>query len=269
MSNINEKNDSSSLSLQCLDNYNSIYSHCVEDVYKIFTSIIIHFIENAKKSIYIKNQGYLHYVIKNGINVLHNVFSTIYLYSKNLEMTKQYTEKGYYIYCEFIGKVGDNNHKFLNLNSKDATLFVLKKTIYEINNTYKRNFDLSQQEKDYINKLNGYTNSFINILMILFEINQLVNINYEESDYIQKNKTIVVFSSSILEKIKQSIIKNTIIKSNLTILKKIIDCNKDDTEKLKQIYLLIKFCETQTNIKQYNEIIQEKIFNNICNVLIQ
>lgn len=269
MSDFNQPTETTSLSLQNLDNYNSIYSHSINEVYKIFTMIIINFIENAKKSIYIKDQSYMNYVMQNGISILHTVFSMIYLYSKNLEMSKQYTEKGYYIYCEFIGKVGDNNHKFLNLNSKDATLFVLKKTIYEINNNYKRNFTLSRTETDYINRLEGSISSFINIIMTLLSINKLININNEECNYIRKNKNIVVFPLSILESIKHFVINNTVNKSNLTTLENIINNNENEDEKLKQIYTILRINHTETDYKIYDERTQEKIFKTICEFIIQ
>ena len=41
---------------------------------------------------------------------------------------------------EFIGQIGDDNHSFLQLNSKDASLFVYKKTIFNINNEYRKEF---------------------------------------------------------------------------------------------------------------------------------
>ena len=58
----------------------------------------------------------------------------LYMYTKNLEITMHHCKKAYCYYVEFIGQIGDDNHSFLQLNSKDATLFVYKKTIFEINN---------------------------------------------------------------------------------------------------------------------------------------
>ena len=60
------------------------------------------------------------------------------MYTKNLELTVHHCKKAFLYYVEFIGQIGDDNHTFLQLNSKDATLFVYKKTIFDINNEYKK-----------------------------------------------------------------------------------------------------------------------------------
>ena len=94
---------------------------------------ILHFCE----SIDIKNIGYMKYVINNGVDVLTHVFRILLLYTNNLKLTVYHCEKSLYYYTEFIGQIGDDNHSFLKLNSKDASLFVYKKTIFEINNECK------------------------------------------------------------------------------------------------------------------------------------
>jgi hypothetical protein len=159
--NINHTDDTKDLYLSNMENYYSKYGSSVNKVFEVFTRVIYNYIDHCIKTIYISNPKYLHYVLDNGINVLHNIFSLIYLYTKNLEIAKQYTEKGYYIYCEFIGKIGDNNHKYLQLNSKDATLFVLKKTIYELNNTYTRTFTFTKEEEEHINNITQKTELYI------------------------------------------------------------------------------------------------------------
>tara|TARA_B100000902_G_scaffold272817_1_gene258734 strand:- start:2185 stop:2874 length:690 start_codon:yes stop_codon:yes gene_type:complete len=63
------------------------------------------------------------------------------LYTKNLDLTVYHCQKSFYYYIEFIGQIGDSNHQFLQLNSKDAALFVLKKTIFEINEDYRKTYE--------------------------------------------------------------------------------------------------------------------------------
>ena len=62
------------------------------------------------------------------------------MYTKNLDLTVYHCKKAYLFYVEFIGQIGDDNNSYLQLNSKDATLFVYKKTIFEINNEYRKQF---------------------------------------------------------------------------------------------------------------------------------
>ena len=68
------------------------------------------------------------------------------MYTKNLDIVTHHCERSFYYYVEFIGQIGDDNHSFLKLNSKDATLFVYKKTIFDINNEYKKNFHMEDNE---------------------------------------------------------------------------------------------------------------------------
>lgn len=62
------------------------------------------------------------------------------MYTKNLNITYIQCQKAVYYYIEFICQIGDSSHSFLQLNSKDATLFVYKKTIFEINNEIIKEF---------------------------------------------------------------------------------------------------------------------------------
>ena len=48
-------------------------------------------------------------------------------------------KKAYYYYIEFIGQISDDSHSYLQLTSKDATLFVYKKTIFEVDNMVRKN----------------------------------------------------------------------------------------------------------------------------------
>ena len=37
-----------------------------------------------------------------------------------------------------MGQIGEDSHTYLQLNSKDAALFVYKKTIFELDNEYRK-----------------------------------------------------------------------------------------------------------------------------------
>ena len=47
------------------------------------------------------------------------------------------SKQAIFYYVEFIGQIGEDSQGFLQLNSKDAILFVYKKTIFDINNDKK------------------------------------------------------------------------------------------------------------------------------------
>ena len=98
----------------------------------------------------LQNETYFLFVIQRGLETLKHCFKMIYMYSKNIDLTIYHCKKAYCYYVEFIGQIGDDNNSYLQLNSKDATLFVYKKTIFDIDNEFRKKFILEDSEKNYI-----------------------------------------------------------------------------------------------------------------------
>jgi hypothetical protein len=53
-------------------------------------------------------------------------------------MAYYHSQKAFYYYTEFIGQITGDQNMFLQLTSRDAIMFVYKKTIFEIHNDYKK-----------------------------------------------------------------------------------------------------------------------------------
>jgi hypothetical protein len=85
---------------------------------------------DEKKNITHKKQ--YHYLRTRGLDTITHVFVMILFYTKNLELTYFHSQKSFYLYVEFIEQILDVQHTFLHLTSRDASVFVYKKTIYEI-----------------------------------------------------------------------------------------------------------------------------------------
>lgn len=133
--------------LQNIHNYYDTLDHTnVSEIVVKYIGIVQEYLTQICENIYMKNHAYMKYVIKNGIRVISHVFNILLLYTKNLDIVTHHCERSFYYYVEFIGQIGDDNHSFLKLNSKDATLFVYKKTIFDINNEYKKNFHMEDNE---------------------------------------------------------------------------------------------------------------------------
>ncbi len=127
-------------SLQNLDNYMTEYTHTITEIYSKYLGIMKEYIIQFVDTIYISNAIYYKYILKKGIETLCHVFKIILLYTRNLNITYNLCQKSLYYYVEFICQIGDDNHSFLQLNSKDASLFVYKKTIFELNNEHRKDF---------------------------------------------------------------------------------------------------------------------------------
>ena len=64
------------------------------------------------------SNSYKNFVIKRGINTISSVYKLLLIYTKNLNYTSFNCEKASSYYIEFIGQISDDNHSFLELNSK-------------------------------------------------------------------------------------------------------------------------------------------------------
>jgi len=126
------------INLQNLDHYYELLDYSVTNILVKYIEILIEYIQHCNENIKIINNSYKKYAIKKGISVISHVFNIILYYTKNLNMTYSYCRKSIIYYVEFMGQIENDMKTFLQLNSKDASLFVFKKTIYEISNNKKK-----------------------------------------------------------------------------------------------------------------------------------
>ena len=145
-------------SLHNIENYNKTFDfENIQDYLVRYNMLIKEYIEFSIEGIYIQNMQYFKYVIERGIETLHYIYNILLLYTKNCDISFYYCQKAYYYYIEFIGQIGDDSHSFLQLNSKDATLFVYKKTICDINNDHRKTMQLNDQEEKFIDTIRTST----------------------------------------------------------------------------------------------------------------
>ena len=149
-----------------------------EDVNKFiicFNKIVNNFIEASYDNINISDEKYFKHIINKGIKTLTSVFNFLVLYTKNIEIILNSCEKSYLYFIEFIGQIGNDNKGYLQLTIKDATLFVYKKTIFDINNEFKKTFETTDDDKIILNTINK-ANDIINLHRIyLIENMNLIN----------------------------------------------------------------------------------------------
>jgi|LakMenEpi03Aug12_release.lakeMendotaPanAssembly.Ray.scaffolds.fasta_scaffold469557_2 hypothetical protein len=154
-------------SLHNIDNFKQLLDYNPSEILikynELITEYLNYFVENNK----IKNPNYLKFIVIRGIETVTHVFHTILHYTKNLEITYLHCQKAYYFYIEFICQISEDQNVFLQLSSKDAIMYVYKKTIYEINNEYKKN--ITDLLPDELNKIN-YVTEYIILLKTLVSI---------------------------------------------------------------------------------------------------
>jgi hypothetical protein len=152
-SNVDNNNQQQNHSLNNIDNYKSTYSSSSTEIFTKYIGVVSEYFIQCSDMIHIPNEKYYKYVIIKGLETITHVFKMLLLYTKNLHLTYYHCQKSFYYYVEFISQIGENNHSFLQLNSKDATLFVYKKTIYELNQDYRKTFSSTIEENTIMNNV--------------------------------------------------------------------------------------------------------------------
>ena len=190
---------SDKLIISNVENYNKTFEFSEIKPYIFrYMEIINEYMMYVVENMIIQDDTYLLFLIRRGVETITHCFKILLMYTKNLELTIYQCKKALYYYIEFIGQISDVSlqHSYLQLNSKDATLFVYKKTIYDINNIYRKKFTLEDNEQEILNSIS-------NIIM-LFNSN-LFNLLQKERLKYEKKESIIHFavgkSVSIIDKL--------------------------------------------------------------------
>jgi len=168
---MNSKNNGdNNYSLHNIDNFkNSLdLNECdiMEKYINLTCEYLIHIIENIK----IKEINYTQFIILRGFETYTNVFNYLLYYTKNTDITFYHCQKTYYYYVEFIEQITDEQNTFLQLSSRDASLYVYKKTIFDINNESQK---IVLTNENNLKKKFDNINKYIKIFRIIFS--KLIN----------------------------------------------------------------------------------------------
>ena len=150
------------------------YKPCLEETESIlflkYVGLIHELIECSSESIVgIQNKEYLKHIIITGSITTSYIYNFILLYTNNLELAIYHTQKAIIYYIEFVCQIGDVNNNMLKLNTNDATLFVYKKTIFEINEHYRMCFAEKNENKDKLNLLEKFIDIYNSIILQMIE----------------------------------------------------------------------------------------------------
>jgi len=219
------------------NNYNDVLpstSKILASYLEIVNEYIVYTIENIK----LKDEM-LDYILNRGLKILKHIFSILLLYTKNLNLVLYHGKKSYLYFVEFIDQIGEDNHSYLQLTSKDAVLFVYKKTIFEINNEYKTGMKLTDVEKDELKKIGNILDVFNEVIYSIMK--------GDKENY----KNYILYTAEINQKIISLCKKN---KKSDIIYELLIILNNKKTDKEKIIEFLLKFISLYTRKNLKNEL---------------
>jgi len=243
-------------SLHNLENYKKELHDSVEEIVKKYKEIIQDFLQFILEKLKFKSNVYSKFIILRGVDTITNIFNIILYYTKNLELTFYHCQKSYYYYVEFIEQISEDKHVFLQLNSRDASTYVFKKSIFELRHDIIKNVIFcSNENTNKLDIIHEYIYFLKNTLELIFQ-----KINLECYNLVKKNEIIkkihVIFNFISLLKIDQKTSKILYyFFEKITILEKDIDID---------LYLEILFVILKKIIKNTNKCICniEKTINN-------
>jgi len=251
----NTLSDTSTYILYNTSNYKAVIDNSVSEILTKFVEVILEYMRFISEKIIMKNKSYYRFIFERGIETLIHVYSFIFYFTKNLALTFYHTQKAYYFYIEFIEQISDDNLTFLQLSSRDAILFVYKKTIFGLNNEYKKNIqEPTAEEKTILVTIDTYIHIYKNI--VLFIINH-TDFKYEnKNEYINKSCDDIKFISEILNKNKIKVNHIEYVYLFITLL------DEKQIDILDFFRLLNEFIKKIISKKKFNEkVIKNKIYD--------
>jgi len=148
-------------SLHNIDNYKKKLLCSIHEITSKYSELLIEYLRFILENIKIKNKVFTKFIIMRGLDTITNVFLNILLYTKNIDITYFHCQKSFYFYVEFVSQISEDDKMFLQLTSRDATIYVYKKTIFEINNEFKKiNEESSNETKEKFSIVNVYVNLY-------------------------------------------------------------------------------------------------------------
>ena len=199
-----------------IENYKKNIDDPIDEIFNQYLKIMDKYNETIITSIHVNKHDYFKYVYLKGIESLTYIFNMLIIYTKNLSLTYHHSEKSLFYYIEFIGQIGDDNHSFLQLSSKDAILFVYKKTIFDINDYCRKSINNNIEDIKIIDKIILYTEIYKNCINLYINTNKINR--YDEIE-LRNNLYCDIFKS--IKKLFNNINKSKNI-NYLEYLKKIV-----------------------------------------------
>jgi len=158
---------STQYSLQDVKNFYPEINNSLYDILNKYKLLVREYFTFFFENIKIKKQ-LQGFIFMRGLETITHVFNNILINTKNADMAYYHGQKSYFFYIEFITQITDESHLFLQLSSRDATLFVYKKIIFDVNNTLLKESIFLPHTKNDSHKLCMLENCVVLLKKIFF-----------------------------------------------------------------------------------------------------
>jgi hypothetical protein len=117
--------------------YNGLLDCSLKEIIELYMRIVVDYLHFMAKTENIKKKNSFKFILLRGLETMTHVFNYILFSTKNLDLTEMYSEKSMFYYVEFISQISNLNanseiNTFMQITSRDAVVYVYKKTIYDI-----------------------------------------------------------------------------------------------------------------------------------------
>ena len=261
---------SNNKSLHNIENYKKEFSGNIEEYTNSYSVLIKYFIQTICNSSEIRDFKQCEFLILRGTECLAHIYNILLLYTKNIELVNFHCNKASHYFIEFISQIGNDSHSFLQLNTKDAILFVYKKTIFDINQEYRNNYKYKENDEFIINNVKKYTESVNKyIYIILQSYKNMSNNELFEQQKFFKHTTIkmdLIFNKTYYNNL--SLEKNTTFQSNVVSIIEFFVSKDYNSDCFIYIETFIKkLYKSNYNNKKINSKIQHPEFDENKNTL--
>ena len=227
--------------LSQIDNYKEKINKNLEYIINKYEELIIEYIKLISEKINIIKNNYFKFIFFRGYDTITTVFKIMLFYTKNVDLTYYHSQKAFYFYVEFIEQISTDQNSFLQLSSREASLFVYKKTIYDINLEVKKKIkSCDEDENNLINNLNKIIQIYKTIYEFsiqqtdkIEEICQLIKKYIAIKFIIELNKIQFEYFQLIIDKLIEFKISINVFFEILELFIKKINVKKNNYNKIK------------------------------------
>jgi hypothetical protein len=160
------------------DNYKKDFDCDISKIIHKYSQLIIEYGNFINENIKVKNLNFVKFIIIRGLDTITNVFNYILYVTKNLDLTYYHCQKSFYFYIEFVGQITEDDKMFLKLTTRDAVMYVYKKTIFDIENEVKKlNKNTSPEFKEKIEIISNYIKLYQIYLLKIIQTNKTNTFN--------------------------------------------------------------------------------------------
>jgi len=161
------------------ENYRKDFDCDISKIINTYLQLIIEYSKFIHENIKVKNNSFSKFITIRGLDTITNVFNYLLYFTKNLDLTYYHCQKSFYFYIEFVGQITEDDKMFLQLTTRDASTYVYKKTIFDINNELKKiNENKTNEFKYKIDIISEYIKIYQTYLLKLIQTNNIQNIEY-------------------------------------------------------------------------------------------